>query len=50
MAYWTVFEEHFLHYDTLIRHREWTMSIDRHQSTMQQRLRVGIRDLCSLSI
>ena len=48
MAYWAAFEEHFLHYDALPRHHEWTMSIDRHPSTMEQRLGVGIRDLRSL--
>ena len=49
MAYWAVFEEHFLHYDDFPRHCKWLTSVDRYPSTMERKLVVGIRDFCILS-
>ena len=49
MAYWAVFEEHFLDYDDFPRHCKWLISVDRYPSTMERKLVVGIRDFCILS-
>ena len=49
MAYWAVFEDHFLHYDDFPRHCKRLTSVDRYPSTMERKLVVGIRDFCILS-